>query len=68
MEQEEAVRKDEQQRDEPSEVNIVEARDILGELVSRVSFGRERFVITKHGKPTAALVSIDDLGSLRRSA
>lgn len=66
MPQEGAVRKDEIA--EPATVNIVEARDILGELVNRVSFGGERIVITKHGKPIAALVSLDDLAALRRAA
>lgn len=65
MAHDEGQRKDEPATVELPGVNLVEARDTLGELVSRVSFGRERIVITKHGKPAAVLVSIEDLAALQ---
>lgn len=34
-------------------------RDVLGDLLGRVSYGREEFVITRHGKPVARLVPLD---------
>ena len=36
-------------------------------LVNRSAFSRERFVITRHGKPLVALVSLDDLRKLEKS-
>ena len=33
----------------------------LGDLVSRVSYKHDRVVITKHGKPVAALISASDM-------
>jgi prevent-host-death family protein len=46
-------------------VGIVRARDVLGDLVNRAGYANERIVITKHGKPAAALVSMGDLERLR---
>lgn len=40
------------------------ARDCLGDLINRALYGSERFVLTRHGKPAAAIVSIDDLDAL----
>lgn len=50
-----------------SGVGIVRARDILGDLVARASYGNERIVITKHGKDAAALIGMRDFGKLRAS-
>ena len=47
-------------------VPIAEARDVLGQLVGRVQYGRERIVLTRHGRPAAALVPIDDHETLER--
>jgi hypothetical protein len=44
-------------------IPITKARDCLGELASRVVFGRERIVLTRHHQEFA-LVSIEDLHSL----
>ncbi len=38
-----------------------EVKARLSELLGRVRHGRERVIITRRGKPVAALVSIDDL-------
>ena len=35
-------------------------RDQLSDLVSRVAYGDQKVVITKFGKPVAALVTFDD--------
>lgn len=37
------------------------ARDSMSETISRVSYGKERIVIRRHGKELAALVPIEDL-------
>lgn len=47
-----------------SEVPISEARDRLGELVSRAERGQERTVLTRHGRPVAVVISIEDLREL----
>jgi prevent-host-death family protein len=47
-----------------SEVPISEARDHLGELVSKAEHTQERIVLTRHGKAVAAVISIDELRAL----
>lgn len=42
------------------EVGVEEARKNLGELVNRVAYAGERYVITRHGRPMAALVPVTD--------
>lgn len=43
---------------------ISEARDHLGEVVAKVEHAHERTILTRHGRPVAAVVSIDDLRRL----
>lgn len=38
------------------ELPVTEARARFSELVNRVGFGKERIVLTRHGKPLVALV------------
>lgn len=52
------------QAEENETVPIVKARDILGELANRAGYGRERFVLTRRGKPIAAIVGAEDLARL----
>ena len=40
------------------------ARSQFSEIVNRTAFGGERVVVTRRGKPLAALVPIDDLALL----
>ncbi|MFG0275585.1 MAG: type II toxin-antitoxin system Phd/YefM family antitoxin [Phycisphaerales bacterium] len=40
---------------------VSDAKNTLGEATSRVSYGGERIVLTKHKKAVAALISIEDL-------
>jgi prevent-host-death family protein len=47
-----------------SEMPISEARDHLGELVSKAEHAHERIVLTRRGKAVAAVISIDDLRAL----
>ncbi|MFT3899740.1 MAG: type II toxin-antitoxin system Phd/YefM family antitoxin [Gordonia sp. (in: high G+C Gram-positive bacteria)] len=42
-------------------VPVAEFRANLGDAISRSAYAGERIVITKHGKPAAALISADDL-------
>ena len=41
-------------------IPVTEARDVLGDVVGRVQYGRERIVLTRHGRPAAAVVPMSD--------
>lgn len=43
-------------------------REQLSDLVSRVAYGDQKVVITKFGKPVAALVTIDDYEKIMNPA
>lgn len=45
-------------------LSIAEARNHLADAINRVSYGGERVVFARRGKPVAALVSADDLALL----
>lgn len=42
-------------------LSVAEAKSHFSELIAKSAHSRERFVITRRGKPVAALVSIADL-------
>lgn len=42
-------------------VSVADARSELAELLNRVAYGKERLVITRHGRQLAALVPVEDL-------
>lgn len=46
---------------------MTQARSDLAELVNRVAYSGERVVLTRHGKPLAALVSPSDLDRLEEA-
>ncbi len=46
------------------EIPVTQARAELAELVNRVVYGGERVVLTRHGRPVAAIVSAADLEQL----
>ncbi|MDM2398150.1 type II toxin-antitoxin system Phd/YefM family antitoxin [Mycobacteroides abscessus] len=46
------------------EVPVAELRNTLGDHVARTAYTGERVVITRRGKPAAALISTDDLARL----
>ena len=47
--------------------SIADAKAHLSDLVARVGTHHERVTVTVHGRPTAVLVSIDDLESLEET-
>ena len=49
-----------------NEVPATELREHASEIVSRVAFGGEEVVLTRRGKPIAALVSLEVLKALHR--
>ncbi len=42
-------------------VNLTDVRPHLSELIGEVEFGGKKVIIERFGRPTAALVSMDDL-------
>lgn len=45
---------------------MTQARAELADLVSRVGYSGERILLTRHGRPLAALVPVGDLEALER--
>lgn len=45
-------------------VRVTEAKAKLSEMMARVGYGGERFVIERRGRPLAALVGVEDLKRL----
>lgn len=50
-----------------NELSLADARNRLSELVADVEHTHDRITITKHGHPTAVLISPDDLASLEET-
>jgi prevent-host-death family protein len=50
---------------ESERVTIERARTDLSDLVSRVQYAGQRLVVTRRGKPAAAIVSVEDLELLQ---
>ncbi|MDX2142898.1 MAG: type II toxin-antitoxin system Phd/YefM family antitoxin [Rhodospirillaceae bacterium] len=42
-------------------VTAADARDNLSDLINRAAYAKERVVLTRRGKPLAALVPLDDM-------
>jgi prevent-host-death family protein len=47
-------------------IPIVKARDEFSDLVNRAAYGKERVVLTRRGKPLAAVVPLEDVELLER--
>jgi prevent-host-death family protein len=45
-------------------VSVAEAKSRFSELVNRASYGQERFLVERRGKPVGAIVSPEDLARL----
>ena len=48
--------------------SLTAARAHLGELVAQARYGHRPVAITEHGKPTVAIINIDDLADLEDRA
>ena len=48
--------------------SLTSARTHLGELVSRARYSHRPIAITEHGKPSVAIINIDDLADLEDRA
>jgi len=51
--------------DQDRTITATEARSGLSDLISRAKYSEERTILTRHGEPVAALVSMEDLKALR---
>jgi prevent-host-death family protein len=49
-----------------TEISIAEVKSRLSEYAARSAFAGERILITRRGKPLAALVSLEDLAELEQ--
>jgi prevent-host-death family protein len=50
------------------EVTMTELRQNLAGLVNQAAYGHERIVLVSHGQPKAAIVGIEELAALQRTA
>ena len=48
-----------------NKITTADARKKLSNLINRVAFGNESFVLTRRGEPVAALVSLKELKLLQ---
>jgi len=48
-----------------NKISAADARKKFANIINRVAYGRESFVLTRRGEPLAAIVSIDDLKLLQ---
>ena len=48
--------------------SLTSARSHLGELVSRARYSHRPVAITEHGKPSVAIINVDDLADLEDRA
>lgn len=47
-------------------ITTAEARKNMAELLNRAAYGKERFVVTRHGKELVAIVPVEDVTLLDR--
>ena len=52
--------------EEEQAVSATDARSKLSDLISQAQYSEERTILTRHDKPVAALVSMEDLRALRK--
>lgn len=48
------------------EVSVAEMKTRLSDFIAKVAHGRKSFVITRRGRPVAALVNIEDFQSIEQ--
>ncbi len=48
-------------------VTVSEARESFADLVNRVAYGNERVLVTRHGRPIAAIIPIEQVEFLERA-
>jgi prevent-host-death family protein len=46
------------------QITTAEARKQMAELLNRAAYGKERFVVTRHGKELVAIVPLEEISLL----
>lgn len=49
-----------------TKISILEARKNLADVINSAQYGKERIILTRHGKEVAGIISIDDLNLLEK--
>lgn len=57
---------DERPEHQAGHINVSEARDGFADLVNRAAYGGERVLVSRRGKPVAAIVPIADVELIER--
>jgi len=52
--------------EEMKQITTAEARKHMAELLNRAAYGKERFVVTRHGKELVAIVPLEEVTLLDR--
>ncbi len=47
-----------------TKISTLEARKNLASIINSAQYGKERIILTRHGKAVAGIISIDDLNLL----
>jgi prevent-host-death family protein len=47
-------------------ISVSEARESFADLVNRAAYGHERVLVSRHGRPIAAIVPMEDVEFLER--
>jgi prevent-host-death family protein len=63
---EQLTRRDRRAKVPSKTMSIVQARNEFATLVNRAAFGKERLLLSRHGKPVVALVPIEDVELIER--
>lgn len=63
-----AATEDRKTTDDLIEITSDEGKQRFGEYLARAGFGNARIVVTRHGKPIAAIVGLRDLAALQGAA
>lgn len=56
----------ESEKREMKQITTAEARKHMAELLNRAAYGKERFVVTRHGKELVAIVPLEEVTLLDR--
>ena len=49
-----------------TKISTLEARKNLADVINSAQYGKERIILTRHGKDVAGIISIDDLNLLEK--
>ena len=47
-------------------ISTLEARKKLADVINSAQYGKERIILTRHGKAVAGIISVDDLELLEK--